>query len=69
MSARNCSASRTDPTHTMPTKSLLASVNLLNKKCSFRNFYLLGYIRLCYCRLGYVSRGVSTGPASYYYYY
>ena len=38
--------------------------HLLNKKCFFQNFQLLGYISLCYCMLGYVTRGVSTGPAS-----
>ena len=31
----------------------------LNEIISFHNFYRLGYIRL-----GYVSRGVSTGPSS-----
>ena len=36
----------------------------LNEIISFHNFYQLGYIRL-----GYVSRGVSMGPVSYYYYY
>ena len=33
----------------------------LSEIISFHNFYRLGYIRL-----GYVSCGVSTGPASYY---
>ena len=57
----NCAASRTDPTHTIPAKSPLACANLPKKKFSFQNFYLFGYITVCYCRLGYDSRGVFHG--------
>ena len=55
--------------HTLYQQKVIPLALTCLRKCAFRNFYLLGYISLCYCRLSYVRREVSMGPASYYHHH